>query len=88
MFIYLYSSLTFLNFRTVTASDVAGIERKLLHTMEMTVAKKKRISMAQRELQKQQQEATARAEAKSGSWWRKFSMVSPPSYKMILFKPK
>ena len=66
---------------------MAGIERKLLHTMEMTVAKKKRIAMAQRELQKQQQEAAARAEAKSGSWWRKFSMVSR-SYNMILFKPK
>jgi len=70
---YPYTSMAIF-MRTVTASDVAGIERKLLHTMEMTVAKKKRIAMAQRELQKQQQEAAARAEAKSGSWWRKFSM--------------
>ena len=54
---------------------MAGIERKLLHTMEMTVAKKKRIAMAQRELQKQQQEAAVKEEAKSGSSIGKFSMV-------------
>ena len=65
----------FSNPRSVTASDVAGIERKLLQTMEMVVAKKKRIAMAEREMARQQQEAAARAEAKSGSWWRKFSMV-------------
>ena len=72
---YPYTSMAMF-MRSVTAADVAGIERKLLHTMEMVVAKKKRVAMAEREIARQQQEAAARAEAKSGSWWRKFSMVS------------
>jgi len=70
---YPYTSMAMF-MRSVTASDVAQIERKLMQTMEMVVAKKKRIAVAEREIRKQEQEAAARAsaEAKSG-WWRKFS---------------
>lgn len=34
--------------RPVTASDVQSIERKLMQTMDMILAKKKRIALAQR----------------------------------------
>ena len=39
--------------RSVTQADVAQIERKLLQTQEMVITKKKKIVLAERELQLQ-----------------------------------
>ena len=61
--------------RKVTEHDVAQIERKLLQTMEMAVAKKKRIAVAQKELFKQEAAQRSTEAAQSG-WWKKFSVTS------------
>ena len=47
---YPYTSMAMF-MRSVTASDVIHIEKKLLQNMEMVVTKKKRVALAERELQ-------------------------------------
>ena len=47
---YPYTSMAMF-MRTVTSSDVVHIEKKLLQNMEMVVTKKKRVALAERELQ-------------------------------------
>jgi hypothetical protein len=47
---YPYTSMAMF-MRTVTSSDVLHIEKKLLQNMEMVVTKKKRVALAERELQ-------------------------------------
>ena len=47
---YPYTSMAMF-MRSVTASDVLHIEKKLLQNMEMVVTKKKRVALAERELQ-------------------------------------
>jgi hypothetical protein len=46
---YPYTSMAMF-MRSVTASDVVGIEKKLMQNMEMVVTKKKRVAFAEREL--------------------------------------
>ena len=57
----------------VSALDVAGIERKLLQTMEMITAKKKKIVLAERD---QREKARGRGE-EGGTWWGKMRSVAP-----------
>merc|ERR1719270_1253112 len=66
--------------RSVSASDVHQLEKKLLQTFEMIVAKKKRIALANQEIKRQEAEALKRSgsEASSNSWWRKISNVASP----------
>ena len=47
---YPYTSMAMF-MRTVTSSDIVHIEKKLLQNMEMVVTKKKRVALAERELQ-------------------------------------
>ena len=46
---YPYTSMAMF-MRTVTPADVSQIERKLVQTQEMVIAKKKRVMVAEREL--------------------------------------
>jgi hypothetical protein len=48
----------------VSALDVAGIERKLLQTLEMITTKKRRVALAERE-------GRSRARPEAESWWGK-----------------
>jgi golgi pH regulator len=47
---YPYTSMAMF-MRSVTISDVVHIERKLHQNMEMVVTKKKRVALAEREMQ-------------------------------------
>jgi len=47
---YPYTSMTMF-MRSVTTADVMHIEKKLLQNVEMVVTKKKRVALAERELQ-------------------------------------
>ncbi len=47
---YPYTSMTMF-MRSVTTADVMQIEKKLLQNTEMVVTKKKRVALAERELQ-------------------------------------
>ena len=46
---YPYTSMAIF-MKSVTQADVTQIERKLMQTQEMVIAKKKRIALAEREL--------------------------------------
>ena len=48
---YPYTSMAMF-MRSVTAADVSQLERKLLQTFEMIVAKKKRIALAEKEIRR------------------------------------
>ena len=48
---YPYTSMAMF-MRSVTAADVAQLEKKLLQTFEMIVAKKKRIALAEQEVKR------------------------------------
>lgn len=76
---YPYTSMAMF-MRSVSASDVHQLEKKLLQTFEMIVAKKKRIALATQEIKRQEAEALKRSgsEASSNSWWRKISNVASP----------
>ena len=69
---YPYSSMTMF-MRSVTVMDVQTIEKKLLQTMEMITAKKKKIVLAERE---QREKARGRGE-EGGTWWGKMRSVAP-----------
>jgi len=71
---YPYTSMTMF-MRSVTVLDVQTIEKKLLQTMEMITAKKKKIALAERE---QRERARGRGED-GGSWWGKMRSVAPPT---------
>ena len=59
--------------RSVTVMDVQVIEKKLVQTMEMITAKKKKIVLAERD---QREKARGRGE-EGGSWWGKMRSVAP-----------
>lgn len=61
---YPYSSMAVF-MRSVTPSDVAAIERKLLQTMDMVVTKKKRLVMAEKEIERRRQQD----QQGGGGWW-------------------
>ena len=69
---YPYTSMTMF-MRSVTVMDVQVIEKKLLQTMEMITAKKKKIVLAERD---QREKARGRGEG-GGSWWGKMRSVTP-----------
>ena len=56
----------------VSALDVAGIERKLLQTLEMITAKKRRVALAERE-------GRSRGRGEAESWWGKIRSVGAAS---------
>ena len=69
---YPYTSMTMF-MRSVTVMDVQVIEKKLVQTMEMITAKKKKIVLAERD---QREKARGRGE-EGGSWWGKMRSVAP-----------
>jgi len=68
---YPYTSMTVF-MRSVTLLDVQMIEKKLLQTMEMITAKKKKIALAEREQKEKAREG-------GGTWWGKIRSVAPAS---------
>lgn len=69
---YPYTSMVIF-MRKVTSADVAQIERKLMQTQEMVIAKKKRIVVAEREILLQEQQNQARG---SGAWWDRMKSLA------------
>lgn len=66
---YPYSSMTYF-MRPVTCADVQTIERRLLQTMDMIIAKKKRIALAKKG------ELTSAIETKSRGLWGMFGPLA------------
>lgn len=62
---YPYTSMVIF-MRSVTASDIAAVERRLLQTIDMIVAKKKRVVMAEREMKARQLHKQGGG---AGGWW-------------------
>ena len=67
---YPYTSMTMF-MRTVTVMDVQVIEKKLLQTMEMITAKKKKIVLAE----KDQRERSRSRVQEGGTWWGKMRSI-------------
>ncbi len=68
---YPYTSMVIF-MRSVTASEVAAVERRLMQTVDMIVAKKKRVAMAEREVRARQVQKQGGGFGGAGagaSWW-------------------
>lgn len=72
---YPYTSMAMF-MRTVTPGDVHQIEKKLIQTQEMVLAKKKRVVLAERELQLRQQQKNQMSHNGSAFWDRMRSFTS------------
>ncbi len=69
--------------KTVTQADVYQIEKKLMQTEEMLLAKKKRVSLAERELRLQEQQ---KSQNPGGAWWdrmRSFAVVKQGTHENV-----
>ena len=75
---YPYTSMAMF-MRSVTASDVAQIERKLLQTMDMIIAKKKRLTSAERHLQLARQQQKNSTNSGGSLWWDRMKQFTSAS---------
>ena len=64
---YPYTSM-FIFMRTVSAADMAAVERRLLQTIDIIVSKKKRVALAEREARERVQKMQSPA---GGGWWHR-----------------
>ena len=64
---YPYTSMVIF-MRTVSAADMAAVERRLLQTIDIIVSKKKRVALAEREARERVQKMQSPA---GGGWWHR-----------------
>lgn len=64
---YPYTSMVIF-MRTVSAADMAAVERRLLQTIDIIVSKKKRVALAEREARERAQKMQSPA---GGGWWHR-----------------
>ena len=65
---YPYTSMVIF-MRTVSAADIAAVERRLLQTIDIIVSKKKRVVLAEREGRERMQKM--QSPAAGGGWWHR-----------------
>ena len=73
---YPYSSMVMF-MHVVTPSEVAAVERKLAQTMDVVVAKKKRLALAERDAAARRKQAEQR---EGGGWWDRMRQLGGGAY--------
>ena len=65
-------------FRPVTPTDIQNVERRLMQTMDMTVVKKKRIALMERDAGRTKSRQVREDSANSG-WWSRLRIMAASS---------